>query len=206
MRVLVNKRVQYQGTWVTIKATLGCSEKKAKEIEENYHKLYSGLKEFADSNVYFARENGYVNCAFGLKVRTPLLATGIASSASEQEGRSANNATTQSWGMLMNRALIEFREIVEASQYRHKIRFCNTIHDAGYFMIKNEPNVIKFVNDNLIKCMQWQEHPSIVSDLVKLGAELDIGKSWDKMYTIKNGMSYDNIVNFLKEKELYVDS
>lgn len=197
--------LQYNGTWRTIQKTLGCTPKKAQEIEINYHKLYSGLSEFSQRNIAFARKNGYIEGAFGLKLRTPRLANTLGRDLTpeqETEGRSCSNAVTQSYGLLMNRALIEFRNIVEESEYRDSIRFSNTIHDAGYIMVKNSPEVIKFVNDAFIKCMLWQEDPMIASNEVKMEAELDIGKSWDKQYTLKNNATLEEIREFLDEHKL----
>lgn len=199
--------LQYSGTWVTIKQTLGCSEAKAKQIEQSYHSLYTGLAEFSKNNAIFAGKNGYVKCAFGMKLRTPLLKARydgafVDDVKAEAEARSSSNATTQSYGMLMNRAIIAFRKTVEQSEYRHRIRFINTIHDAVYLLVKNEPEVIKFVNDELIKEMEWQDDPLLRSNEVKLGAELDIGKSWDKQLTLKNGLSLEDIQSFLAEHGL----
>ena len=201
--------LQYQGTWRTIQKTLGCSPKKAQEIEENYKKLYPGLEEFSRKNIDHARRYGYVIGAFGLKLRTPRLNGTIGKELTpeqETEGRSCSNAVTQSYGLLMNRALIAFREVLEASEYRDSVRIINTIHDAGYMLVKNDIDVIKFVNDEFIKAMLWQEDPMIASEEVKLGAELDIGKSWDKQYTLKNNASKDDIISFLEEHELYSTS
>lgn len=102
----------------------------------------------------------------------------------------------------MNRTINEFYHKVRLSKYVSNIRFTNTIHDAFYLLIKNDPETIKYVNDTLIECMEWQNHPAIHSDEVKLGAELDIGKSWDKQYTLANKMTLKEIEEFLKEKEL----
>lgn len=199
----------YQGTWRTIQRTLGCSPKKAQEIEMNYKKLYPGLEEFSRKNMEHAQKYGYVKCAFGLKLRTPRLANAYGRELTpeqETEGRSCSNAVTQSWGLLMNRALIEFRSIVEASEYRDSIRFSNTIHDAGYILLKNDVDVIKFANDAFIKCMLWQEDPLIASLEVKMGAELDLGKSWDKQYTLPNNSTREEIIEFLTEHDLLSDS
>lgn len=116
--------------------------------------------------------------------------------------RSSNNATTQSWGMLMNRAINDFRDQLNNSPYRHDIRLINTIHDAAYGIVKLDLNVLKYLNDTLVKAMSWQEDPKIQSDEVHLGAELDLGFSWDKQYTMKNGLSIDEIDEFLKEHQL----
>lgn len=196
--------LQYSGTWRTIQKTLGCTPAKAKQVEENYHKLYSGLSAFTKKNIEFARQNGYVRCAFGLKLRTPKLAGSIGKELTpeqETEGRSCSNAVSQSYGMLLNRASIEFRELIEASEYRDNIRLSNSIHDCIYAIVKNDADTIKFYNDTLIKCMSWQEDPLLVSDEVKLTAAVDYGKSWDKQYTLKNNATLDDIIAFMEEHE-----
>lgn len=198
--------LQYSGTWVTIQRTLGCSKEKAMAIEVAYHELYSGLAAFAKENEKHAMAKGYVNCAFGLRLRTPLLAKcksgADLSSEAAASSRSANNATTQSWGMLTNRAIIDFRNRLSNSEFRDSVRLINTIHDAIYLLVKNDISTIKFVNDNLIDCMSWQEDPAIQSDKVKLGAELDIGKSWAKQISLKNNVSANEIQEFLTEHGL----
>lgn len=64
------------------------------------------------------------------------------------------------------------------------------IHDAIYLLIKDELEVVTWVNQELIKCMQWQELPEIQHDRVKLGAELDVFyKGWHQAITLPNNAS-----------------
>lgn len=51
----------------------GFSEEKAKQIEKAYHDLYKVSDDWVKSHLKDAENKGYVTCAFGLKVRTPLL-------------------------------------------------------------------------------------------------------------------------------------
>lgn len=149
--------------------------------------------------------NGYVECAFGLRVRTPLLQRvkgGRLDSKASAEGRSASNAVTQSWGMLSNRASIEFRDRLMKSPYVNDIRMINVIHDAIYLLVRNVPEVVHWANINLIECMEWQDHPLIRSDEVKLGAELDIGLDWAHQFTLTNRMTLEEVRDFMKEKGL----
>lgn len=197
--------LQYSGTWRTIQKTLGCSPKKAQEIEINYKKLYSGLEAFTRSNIEHAQKYGFVKCAFGMKLRTPRLQGTYSRELSpeqETEGRSCSNAVSQSYGMLLNRAIIEFRNVIINSRYRHDIRLINSIHDCVYALVRNDVEVIKFFNDELIKAMSWQEDPLLESNEVKLTAEVDFGKSWDKQYTLKNNASLDEIIEFTNEHSL----
>lgn len=46
------------------------------------------------------------------------------------------------------------------------------IHDASYFLIRDDINVVEFVNRNLTTEMSWQELPEIQHPQVKLSAEL----------------------------------
>lgn len=197
--------LQYGGGPGKIQRLLACSKDRAKQVYDAYHNLYSGLAVFAKQNEMHARNKGYVTCAFGLRLRTPVLKREAAkerlSEAGSSEARSSSNAVTQSWGMLTNRAIAEFEEIIKNSEFSKQVRFCNTIHDAIYLLVKKDPKVVKFVNDTLIKCMEWQEG-IVKSEEVKLGAELDIGISWDKQYTLSNWMSEEDIEKFMKERGL----
>jgi DNA polymerase-1 len=199
--------LQYGGTWKTLVTNIGLPEEVARSIEKGYHELYKGLSDFTDHNMKFGSENGYVKCAFGLRLRTPILARTILGKRSTpyeamSEGRSASNAVSQSWGMLMNRALIATENQLQGSGYEQDIYMANTIHDAGYFIIRNKPDVIKWLNDTLIKEMSWNGHPSIHSENVLMEAELDIGKSWDKQYTLHNNATIEEIEAFLQENSI----
>jgi len=199
--------LQYGGTWKTLVTNIGLPEDVARAIEIGYHELYSGLGDFTKKNTEFGSEHGFVECAFGLRLRTPILAKTLVGKESTpyeaaSEGRSASNAVTQSWGQLMNRALIATEKRLKGSGFEDKIFAANTIHDAGYFIIKNEPEVIKWLNDTLTEEMRWNAHPSIYSEEVLMEAELDIGKSWDKQYTLKNHLSVKEIEEFLIEHGL----
>jgi len=194
----------YDGTWHTLHKNLGLPVEEAKSIEANYHELYKVSDEFSRKNVEFANNHGYMECAFGLRIRTPILAKCVAGStktpkAAEDESRSANNAVTQSWGMLVNRALAATNARIENSPHAFDILPVNTIHDAGYFMVRNTPEAVKFLNDTLIEEMEWNDHPLIKSTDVPMKASLEIGPSWDKIKKIPNRITLEE----LKEHELF---
>jgi hypothetical protein len=73
------------------------------------------------------------------------------------------------------------------------------IHDAAYFLVKDNPKTIKFLNDVLIEEMEWNEHPTIQSKDIPMLSELDIGKSWDKLITLSNKISLKQIEELLNE-------
>ena len=192
----------YSGTWHTLVSNIGIPKKEAKLIERNYHNLYAKSDIFIQDNINFAEKHGYMKCAFGLQIKCPLLAITIHNKKSTPyaaiaEARSANNAVTQSWGMLINRALIATNKLIEESNMVYDIYPINTIHDAAYFLVKENPETIKFLNDTLIKEMQWNAHPSISSNDVPMEATLEIGKSWDKQVNLPNNANVNQIQEIL---------
>jgi len=175
---------QYGGGAGKIQQVLKCTKARAQQISDAYDELYKGTLRFNEKNNARARKQGYAECAFGLRLRTPRMNARDNGTSSAEE-RSSNNAVTQSWGMLMNRAFIEFDQRVERDGYVNDIKMINTIHDSVYMLVRDNATTIAWVNTNLVECMEWQKHPMLKSDIT-LGAELDIGPSWDKQYTLPN--------------------
>ena len=194
--------LNYGGTYITLMNNCGFPEFKAKAIEEGHKKLYHVLHSWSADNKVDMVKQGYTTCAFGLKVRTPLLAKSMMGDSSpllESEFRGANNAKTQSWGLLTTRAGTEFKNRLDVSNERFNILNINFIHDAIYCLVRKDIKSIQWVNKHLIECMQWQEHPDIKSDEIKLTAELDIGLGWDKMLTLPNNATEDQIQELLNK-------
>ena len=195
----------YLGTWRTLVANLGLSEELAKSIESNYHKLYVESDEYTHRRIQQATKDGYVEVAFGLRVRTPLLGQVVYGSSSmpyaaAAEGRTAGNALGQSYGLLNNRAAVAFMKKVWDSPYRTEILPVGLIHDAIYLLISDDLDVVKFANDTLIQEMKWQELPEIQHDKVKLGANLDLfWPSWANGITLPNDASKEEIMNVVQE-------
>jgi len=174
-------------------------------IEKSYQELYTVTIAFNEAQVQFGHEHGYVELAFGLRLRTPILAASVINSsktpyAVKAEGRSAVNAVTQSWGMLINRAIIHTNNDIEQSVSVYDILPINAIHDALYFIVREDVKTIKFLNDRLIHHMEWNDHPKIKSKKVPMKADLELGRSWDKMKTLKNKATEAEITTFLLEE------
>lgn len=191
--------LNYGGTHVTLVSDVGLSRDQAHEIEARYHELYKVSDEYTQYVISKASANGYITLAFGLRLRTPVLGRvpygpRMPYKAIE-EGRSAYNADSQSWGLLTNRAVIELRQrLLKAPEHiQNSILILNAIHDASYYLVRDDLEIIKWLNDNLIECMQWQESPEIASEDVLMEAELDFGYNWAEMVTLKNNASLDEI-------------
>lgn len=204
--------LQYAGTWRTLVTNLGFKENEAKQIEANYHKMYQVSNEWVKARIQEAAAKGYSTTAFGLRIRTPLLGQVLFNSGpipreAEAEARTLGNAISgQSYGLLNNRAASAFMKKVWDSEYRLQVLPVALIHDACYFIVKDDVNLVEWVNNTLTKEMSWQDLPEIEHSEVKLGAELDLFyKGWHQPITLPNGISQEDMRKLCKEKAKFYD-
>lgn len=195
---------QYQGTYRTFMNSSGFSEEDAKALEKSYKELYKVSEEHTVSQVKKACSHGYLNVAFGLRIRTPLLSQVIYGAAkmpnaAAAEARTVGNAISQSYGLLNNRAANDLMKKVWLSKYREDVKPIALVHDAIYVLIRDDVEVVEWVNRELILSMQWQSLPEITNDQVKLGANLDICyKGWHQPITIPNHADLSTILTICK--------
>ena len=195
----------YAGTKKTLEKNFGFSKEEAETIEKRYHELYKVSDEWVKDKLNQASKDGYVTVAFGLRVRTPIirqciLGTRVTPKEAEAEKRTAGNALGQSWGLLNTRAGIEFNSLVRESEYALDIKPCCQIHDAQYFMVKDDPDVLMFCNEHLVKAVQWQDDPAIYHDKVKLGGEFSIFyPDWAHELTVPNGIKKEDLIQLAKD-------
>lgn len=193
----------YQGTYITLMKNCGFTKEVAKQIEDRYHELYQVSDAWVQQKLDQASLDGYVTVAFGLRVRTPLLKQVIRGTSktpyeAEAEGRTAGNALGQSWCLLNSRASGEFMGIVRAGEHRLNIRPCAHIHDAQYMLVKDDINAVLYANKHLVKAVEWQEHPDIAHDEVKLGGEFSIfWPTWQDEIVIPNGATEEDVFDII---------
>jgi DNA polymerase-1 len=198
----------YGGTYHGMMSNLGWDEEKSKAIEAGYHELYKESDEYVQKRLHQASKDGYVEVAFGLRVRTPLLKQVMFGKAkmpyeAAAEGRTAGNALGQSYGLLNNRAAVDFMRKVWASPYRYDIKPVALIHDAIYILIRDDTLIVEWANRELIKSMRWQELPEIQHPTVKLGAALDIfWPDWAHATTLPNDADKATILEVCRKSKI----
>ena len=204
--------LQYGGTFKTLMNNCGFGEKQSKYIEASYHRLYAIADQWVSDKLDKAVEEGYVTCAFGLRLRTPILAQTLCDPSytafnALAERRSAGNAVSgQSYGLLTTRAGIEFQERCLKSKYKYDILPVAHIHDAIYLSVKNDIDTVKWANDNLIECMAWQNLPELQHPQIKLSSGLDIyWPNWACATTLPNFAKKNKLRTLAKDaKEKFV--
>lgn len=105
--------------------------------------------------------------------------------------------------MLNTRAGIEFNSEVRNSEFKLNIRPCAQIHDAQYFLIKDDANTLLWANKYLVKAVSWQDDPAIYHPIVKLGGEFSIFfPDWAHECVIPNDVKTVEELSVIIEKYL----
>lgn len=198
----------YAGTYRTLMDSCRFDEETAKAIEARYHELYKASDDWVKEKLARAAVEGYVTLAFGLKLRTPLLArtiNGLSVTPRQalQEARTAGNALSgQSYCMLTTRALTALMEEVWQSKYKLDILPCCVIHDALYFLVRNQKDCLLWLNQRLIAHMHWQELPELKHEQVHLEAELDVFyPNWANPIELANDITGEELLQLAKTKK-----
>lgn len=188
---------------MTLVKNSGFEVGEAKSIVDNYHTLYKVSEEYTDNIIRKASDTGYVTAAFGLKVRTPVLkrstyGRGKVSNLASSEARTAGNALSQSWGLLNNRAVSEFMGKTRVSDFKHCIRPSAYIHDASYYMIKEDLATLEYVNTHLVEAVKWQDHPAIAHEEVGLTGDLSVFfPSWNDEHELPHHATKQELYDIL---------
>lgn len=182
----------YWGTYHGLMKNCGFSKEEAQGITQSYDTLYAESKQYILDKTSSGYSMGYVDVAFGLRVRTPIMKQTIPNASStpyeaQAEFRTAANACGQSYCLLNSRAGSEVMSQVRNSKYRLSIKPCAQIHDAQYYLIEADVSILEYLNRIVTRAASWQELPEIQHDTVKLSGSLDIFyPTWDTSHTIKN--------------------
>ena len=195
----------YNGTNKALMDIFGFSKEEALSIESKYHELYKESDEWVQRTMNQAAKDGYVTVAFGLRVRTPIMhqcILGLRNTPKEAEAekRTAANACGQSYCLLNNRAGVQFNNEVRNSDYRLDIRPVAHIHDAQYFLVRDQEEVILWANEHLVKAVSWQDDPAIAHPIVKLGGEFSIFyPNWSSELALPNDLNKEKLTELSLE-------
>ena len=155
----------------------------------------------------FDRENAIMQRAirYGQPYTAPMVSEKEVIAAEAKLGgdeRSAVNACTQFYDYLTLQGLEKFYRRIHEAGYEDIVIPHATIYDSIYMEIKNDPETIKWANENLIECMieEYMENQPI-----QLVANMDIGITWKDCKELPNNCEIDRIKYILRIFDLLSD-
>jgi DNA polymerase-1 len=189
--------LQYGGTHMTVSKSLGVSKQRAEEIVASYHALHGGVTDYYRKKTEEAEDTGYYTIETGLRLKAPGLQS-LDETVVEKTVRSATNALFQGFGTLTIDSMNAFQAKIEEEGMDSKVQMVNTIHDAIYQYVDEDPEIIKWTNDTLmsIMCKDF-----VADQSIPLLANLDIGKDWKHQTEIANNCEVDEIIAVLNNDE-----
>jgi len=195
----------YQGTWSTLVTNCGFTPEEAKVIEARYHELYKVSDEWMAEKIQEASKNGYVELAFGGRLRCPVLKQTVLGSkytpnASSAEARTVGNAVGgQSYCQLNLRLAFKLMEAVKEAGYVHQIRQSASVHDATYLVVEDNVHTVHWLNKTITELALWKDLPELYDPEIPLGGELDLFPTWATPITLPADASKETIRKLCNE-------
>ncbi len=158
------------------------------DIFDNYHNtLYPGITDYRENYVLPATQSqGYIHLGLGCR---------LYSNDARGHIRSLNNATVQFWSILTLIAINEFNHRIREEGLQEHVQVTSSIYDSIYTQNTADPEIIKWVNDNLIElmCVQYLEDEKIHNV-----AQGEIGPTWAELTKVPNNASAAEIAAIME--------
>jgi len=166
-----------------VAASLKISLAAAKSIFERYHEvLYPGITKYREKYVLPTTElNGKIHLGLGCY---------ISSDRPGKDIRTLNNATCQFWSILTLLTINKMHALIDERGYSDRIHCISTIYDSIYYLVDDDPKVVKWLNDHLVTVMvqDFMEDQTIPNTAIS-----ELGLDWATMEQIPNGASIEQI-------------
>lgn len=161
----------------------------AEKIFNAYHEeMFPGITRYRENYVLeAAKRQGYIHLGLGFR---------IYSDQPDRDIRTLNNGTCQFWSMLSVLSVDKMYQLIDKAGYSKDIFITSSIYDSIYFICRDDPAIIKWLNDNLIPTMTQD---FMKGQILKNSAEMEIGLDWDALHAVPNGASLDQIKEIRKE-------
>ena len=166
---MVNFGIIYRISAFGLSQRLGIKRKEAAEIIESYFKEFPNVKNYMDSNISFAKENGYVETILKRKRYLSNINSGNATMRGFDERNAINAPIQGSAADIIKIAMINIYQKLEKKQLKSKLLL--QVHDELVFELFNgeEEQLSKIVRDEMMNAVKFN---------VPLEVEIGIGENW----------------------------
>ena len=165
----VNFGISYGQTAFGLAQNLNIPRKDAKEIIDNFFGQYPKLRTYMDSNIEFARKNGYVETIMGRRRHLKDINSGNAIVRGHAERNAINAPIQGSAADMIKIAMINIHESMAKAKMDSKMIL--QVHDELVF------DAVKLEVDEL-KSLVEAEMKSAIKMKVPLVVDMGIGKNW----------------------------
>jgi DNA polymerase-1 len=176
-------------------ATLHCPLDEAESLFHRYHKeLYPGITKFRDQVLDKAIKDGRIHLGLGCYLNT---------SEPEKEIRTLFNACSQFWSILTLLTVNALHNEIDKEDLADDVKIISTIYDSVYIHLRDDLDLIKWVNDITIPFLTTD---FLEDQIVKNVAEGELGYNWFDLIKINNNASLDEIEEARnKARSLFTD-
>lgn len=162
------------------------------DIYDGYHgKIYPNImKQVHEYILPTVKDKGRIHLGMGFYIK---------SDKPDKDVRTLNNALNQFWSILTALAISELHARLDAQLVDpNVIQVTSTIYDSIYGIVKDDAELIKWLNDNIVEIMVKD---FIKGQAVPNEAALEVGNSWAEMTELPNDCSQEHIEEVLKGYE-----
>jgi len=179
--------MQYGAYPPKIAASIKCSLEEAETIFHRYHNdLYPGVTKFREEVVTPAvTQHGITHMGLGCYLRT---------NNPKKDIRTLVNSNSQFWSCLTLLTINKMHHHIDEEGRQDDIRCISTIYDSIYYLVKDTPEDIKWLNDTIVPIMTAD---FIEGQTVPNTAIGEIGLDWADMTQIPNNATTKEITDVL---------
>lgn len=148
-----------------------------------YHnELYPGITKFREEYVLkTAQEQGFLHLGLGFR---------IYSDNPSRDIRTLNNSTCQFWSILTLLTINRLHYLIDQEGYEEDIKVTASIYDSIYFIVKDDPKIIKWLNDQIVPIM---EKDFMQGQTVHNSVDLELGPNWSELYQLPHEATLEQI-------------
>jgi len=169
--------------------SIKCLLEEAERIFNVYHnELFPGITDYRENYVLkTAKDQGYIHLGLGCRMYTR---------DPEKEIRTLANATVQFWSILTLIAVNELNHRIREAGLEDRMDIQSTIYDSIYVDVDKDPEVIAWLNKNLIEvmCVPYLENEQVHNE-----AEGEIGFNWADLEKIENNATPEEVTEVLQK-------
>lgn len=150
--------------------------------------MYPGITRYREEYVLpTTLEHGRIHLGLGCYIK---------SDNPNKDLRTLHNSTCQYWSILTLLTINKMHQLIDKKGMQDKIKCISSIYDSIYYIVEENPETIKWLNDNLVEVMVKD---FMIDQIVKNTAVAEIGLNWSELIQIPYNTSTEKIKEVLAQ-------